>query len=155
MPVDREGLIVDRIPAGTRLVYVTPVASVPARHDDVADSPPGAPGLGRRHDAAIIEDDYDSEFRFGGRPIEPLHTLDDSDRVIYVGSFSKTTLPTLRLGFIIAPPSLWPALHGAKFADRLAHLRAAPGGAWPSSSRRATSPGTFGACDSCTRPATG
>jgi GntR family transcriptional regulator/MocR family aminotransferase len=63
----------------------------------------------------IIEDDYDSEFRFGGRPIEPLHTLDTSGRVIYVGSFSKTTLPTLRLGFIVAPPSLWPALHGAKF----------------------------------------
>jgi GntR family transcriptional regulator/MocR family aminotransferase len=69
----------------------------------------------RDNDAAIIEDDYDSEFRFGGRPIEPLRMLDDSDRVIYVGSFSKTTLPTLRLGFIIAPPSLWPALHGAKF----------------------------------------
>ncbi|HEX5578391.1 MAG TPA: PLP-dependent aminotransferase family protein, partial [Candidatus Limnocylindria bacterium] len=60
-------------------------------------------------------DDYDSEFRFGGRPIEPLHVLDDSGRVIYVASFAKTTLPTLRLGFIIAPPSVWPALHAAKF----------------------------------------
>jgi len=68
-----------------------------------------------RNEAAIIEDDYDSEFRFGGRPIEPLHKLDDSGRVIYVGSFSKTTLATLRLGFIIAPPSLSPALAGAKF----------------------------------------
>ena len=68
----------------------------------------------RRHDAAIIEDDYDSEFRFGGRPIEPLRLLDDSDRVIYVASFSKTTLPTLRLGYVIAPPALRPALDGAK-----------------------------------------
>jgi GntR family transcriptional regulator/MocR family aminotransferase len=68
-----------------------------------------------RNDAAIIEDDYDSEFRFGGRPIEPLHQLDDSGRVIYVGSFSKTTLATLRLGFIVAPSSLVRALHGAKF----------------------------------------
>ena len=68
-----------------------------------------------RHDGVIIEDDYDSEFRFGGRPVEPLHLLDESGRVVYVASFSKTTLPTLRLGFIVAPPSLWPALHAAKF----------------------------------------
>jgi GntR family transcriptional regulator / MocR family aminotransferase len=69
----------------------------------------------RRHEAVIIEDDYDSEFRFGGRPIEPLHMLDDGGRVIYVGSFSKTMLHTLRLGFIVAPPSLWAALWRAKY----------------------------------------
>jgi GntR family transcriptional regulator/MocR family aminotransferase len=47
-----------------------------------------------RHNAAIIEDNYDSEFRFGERPIEPLQTLDSTGRVVYVGSFSKTMLPT-------------------------------------------------------------
>ena len=52
-----------------------------------------------QNNAAIIEDDYDSEFRFGGRPLEPLQTLDAKGRVVYVGSFSKSMLPTLRLGF--------------------------------------------------------
>jgi GntR family transcriptional regulator/MocR family aminotransferase len=67
-----------------------------------------------RANAAIIEDDYDSEFRFGGRPMEPLHTLDTTDRVVYIGSFSKTMLPTLRLGFVATPPSLSAAAHKAK-----------------------------------------
>ena len=64
----------------------------------------------------IIEDDYDSEFRFGGRPLEPLHNLDDTGRVLYVGSFSKVMLPTLRLGFLVAPAPLHAALRKAKHA---------------------------------------
>src|SRR5262249_31809696 len=52
---------------------------------------------------------------FAGHPIEPLHGLDRDGRVIYVGSFSKTMLPTLRLGFLVAPPSLVRARRGAKF----------------------------------------
>jgi GntR family transcriptional regulator/MocR family aminotransferase len=64
--------------------------------------------------AAIIEDDYDSEFRSRERPIEPLQTLDASGRVIYIGSFSKTMLPAIRLGFIVTPPSLRAAVHRAK-----------------------------------------
>jgi GntR family transcriptional regulator / MocR family aminotransferase len=68
-----------------------------------------------RANAAIIEDDYDSEFRFGGRPIEPLQTLDATGRVIYVGSFSKTMLPALRLGFMVTPPCLRGAVHKAKY----------------------------------------
>lgn len=67
-----------------------------------------------RHNAAIIEDDYDSEFRFRDRPIEPLKTLDRTGRVIYIGSFSKTILPTIRLGFVVAPPSLSAAMRRAK-----------------------------------------
>ena len=70
-----------------------------------------------RNNAAIIEDDYDSEFRFGGRPLEPLQTLDTKGRVVYVGSFSKTMLPTLRLGFLVTPPSLRAALHKAKYVS--------------------------------------
>jgi GntR family transcriptional regulator/MocR family aminotransferase len=74
----------------------------------------------RRADAVVIEDDYDSEFRFADRPLEPLHSLDRGDRVLYVGSFSKTMLPMLRLGFLVAPPSLMPALRAAKhLTDRL------------------------------------
>jgi GntR family transcriptional regulator/MocR family aminotransferase len=70
-----------------------------------------------QNNAAIIEDDYDSEFRFGGRPHEPLQTLDAKGRVAYVGSFSKTMLPTLRLGFMVTPPSLRSALQKAKFVS--------------------------------------
>jgi DNA-binding transcriptional MocR family regulator len=70
-----------------------------------------------RSNAAIVEDDYDSEFRFKGRPIEPLQALDAHGRVIYVGSFSKTLLTSLRLGFIFTPASLRDALHKAKYAS--------------------------------------
>jgi GntR family transcriptional regulator/MocR family aminotransferase len=68
-----------------------------------------------RQNAAILEDDYDSEFRFSGRPLEPLRTLDTAGRVVYIGSFSKTLLPSLRLGFLIVPRSLQAAVHRAKF----------------------------------------
>jgi GntR family transcriptional regulator/MocR family aminotransferase len=115
VPVDEQGLVVEALPDDARLVYVTPSHEWPL---GVSTS------LARRwallewaseHKAAIIEDDYDSEFRFGGRPLEPLQTIDTSGRVIYIGSFSKTLLPVLRLGFIVAPPALGGALQRAKF----------------------------------------
>jgi GntR family transcriptional regulator/MocR family aminotransferase len=59
-----------------------------------------------RHDAAVIEDDYDTEFRYVDRPLEPLQALDHSGRVVYVGSFSKTFSPAIRLGFALVPPPL-------------------------------------------------
>jgi GntR family transcriptional regulator/MocR family aminotransferase len=68
----------------------------------------------RSADAVVIEDDYDSEFRFEDRPLEPLQSLDRGGRVVYVGSFSKTLLPMLRLGFLVAPVSVQPALASAK-----------------------------------------
>ncbi|EHS59214.1 MocR-like pyridoxine biosynthesis transcription factor PdxR [Paenibacillus sp. Aloe-11] len=64
--------------------------------------------------AWIIEDDYDSEFRWAGRPIEPLKALDRADCVIYVGSFSKSMFSSLRLGFAILPAALAQALTAAK-----------------------------------------
>jgi GntR family transcriptional regulator/MocR family aminotransferase len=115
VPVDGDGLVVDAIPASAKLVYVTPSHQYPL---GTAMSLPRRTALlawANRHDAAIIEDDYDSEFRYGGRPIEPLCTLDASGRVIYVGSFSKTMLPTLRVGFVVAPPALGGALRAAKY----------------------------------------
>jgi GntR family transcriptional regulator/MocR family aminotransferase len=115
VPVDGEGLVVDRLPRGTRLVYVTPSHQFPL---GLSMSLPRRLALlawAERNKAAIIEDDYDSEFRFGGRPIEPLKTLDTSGRVVYIGSFSKTLLPTLRLGFAVTPASLSAAVHKAKF----------------------------------------
>jgi GntR family transcriptional regulator / MocR family aminotransferase len=115
VPVDAEGLVVDQIPARTRLVYVTPSHQYPLGMTMSLRRRLALLAWAQRHDAAIVEDDYDSEFRFGGRPIEPLQTLDTSGRVIYVGSFSKTLLPTLRLGFVVAPALLRKAVETAKF----------------------------------------
>jgi GntR family transcriptional regulator/MocR family aminotransferase len=115
VPLDRDGLIIDALPHRARLVYVTPSHQCPL---GVALSLPRRRALlawAEHNDAAILEDDYDSEFRFGDRPVEPLQTLDTGGRVIYVGSFSKTMLPSMRLGFLITPPSLTEATHKAKF----------------------------------------
>jgi GntR family transcriptional regulator/MocR family aminotransferase len=115
VPVDNEGIVVDQLPRNARLVYVTPSHQYPL---GVTMSLPRRLALldwADRVNAAIIEDDYDSEFRFEGRPVEPLHTIDASGRVIYIGSFSKTLLPTLRLGFVATPPSCTPAVHKAKY----------------------------------------
>ncbi len=57
-----------------------------------------------RRNAVVVEDDYDGEFRFGGRPLDALQTLDRDARVFYVGTFSKSLFPSLRKGFIVAPP---------------------------------------------------
>ncbi|MEU4216446.1 PLP-dependent aminotransferase family protein [Actinoplanes sp. NPDC026623] len=115
VPVDEHGLIVDALPANARLVYVTPSHQYPT---GVALSLRRRMELlawAQRNDAAIVEDDYDSEFRYTEQQLEPLHSLDRSGRVLYVGSFSKVLLPTLRLGFLLHPPSLRHALHAAKF----------------------------------------
>lgn len=60
----------------------------------------------QQQEAVIIEDDYDSEFRHRGRPLEPLQTLDRSGCVVYLGTFSKTMLPELRVGYAVLPPGL-------------------------------------------------
>ena len=62
--------------------------------------------LAERHNAWIIEDDYDGEYRFRGRPVPALCGLAHSDRVIYVGTFGKTMFPSLRLGFMVVPREL-------------------------------------------------
>ena len=113
--VDRDGLDVDALPNQARAVYVTPSHQYPLGVSMTLPRRLALLAWADRHNAAIIEDDYDSEFRFGRRPIEPLRMLDTTGRVIYVGSFSKTMLPTLRLGFVVTPPSLREAVHKAKF----------------------------------------
>ncbi|MGH9119210.1 MAG: PLP-dependent aminotransferase family protein [Acidimicrobiales bacterium] len=115
VPVDDEGLVVEAIPRGTRLVYVTPSHQFPLGLSMSLARRMALLAWVERHNAAVVEDDYDSEFRFGGRPIEPLQTLDTGGRVIYVGSFSKTTLATLRLGFLVTPPALRRAVRVAKY----------------------------------------
>jgi len=61
----------------------------------------------------VIEDDYDSEFRFTERPMETLHSMDDAGRVLYLGSFSKSLVPGLRVGYLVAPEPLQAALRAA------------------------------------------
>jgi GntR family transcriptional regulator/MocR family aminotransferase len=115
VPVDAEGLVVEALPRRARMVYVTPSHQYPLGIPMSLARRLALLAWAERNKAAIVEDDYDSEFRFQGRPIEPVQTLDTAGRVIYVGSFSKTMLPTLRLGFIVTPPSLRAAVHKAKF----------------------------------------
>lgn len=114
VPVDEEGLQVDALPANARLVYVTPSHQFPLGTVMSLQRRTALLAWAERRNAVIIEDDYDSEFRFDGRPLDPLQSLDRTGRVIYVGSFSKVLLPALRLGFLIAPASLQPALLAAK-----------------------------------------
>lgn len=114
VPVDAEGLDVAALPAGTRLVYVTPSHQFPLGTPMSLARRTALLAWAERNDAVVIEDDYDSEYRFSGRPLEPLQSLDRGGRVVYVGSFSKTLLPMLRLGFLVAPASLRPALRNAK-----------------------------------------
>ena len=114
VPVDDEGLVVDALPRRATVVYTTPSHQFPL---GVAMSLRRRTALlawARRSGAVVVEDDYDSEFRFSERPLEPLQSLDDDGHVVYVGTFSKTMLPTLRLGFCVAPASLHDALVVAK-----------------------------------------
>ncbi|HZN74562.1 MAG TPA: PLP-dependent aminotransferase family protein [Micromonosporaceae bacterium] len=115
IPVDAEGLVVDALPDHACLVYVTPSHQFPLGMPMSLARRMALLHWAHRHGAAIVEDDYDSEFRFAGRPIEPLHSLDRNGLVSYVGSFSKVMLPILRMGFVIAPPSLRGPLSAAKY----------------------------------------
>ncbi len=115
VPVDGEGLVVEAIPDEARLVYVTPSHQYPLGMTMSMRRRQALVAWAQRCDAAIVEDDYDSEFRYAGRPLEPLQSQDTSGRVLYVGSFSKVMLPTLRLGFLVAPPPLNAAFRKAKY----------------------------------------
>jgi GntR family transcriptional regulator/MocR family aminotransferase len=119
VPVDAEGLDVEagiRRARGARLAYVTPSHQFPL---GVAMSLRRRLALlewANQSRSWIVEDDYDSEFRYHQRPIPCLHGLDADGRVIYMGSFSKTLFPTLRLGFVVVPTDLQERLRHARLA---------------------------------------
>jgi len=113
--VDAQGLDVAKLPDDARLVYVTPSHQFPLGMPMSHARRTALLAWAERRNAVIIEDAYDSEFRFGGRPLETLQAIDRGGRVIYTGSFSKSLLPSLRLGFLIAPPSMQRALRAASF----------------------------------------
>ncbi|SDZ12886.1 GntR family transcriptional regulator / MocR family aminotransferase [Lysobacter sp. yr284] len=103
IPVDEEGLCVERLPEQVRVISVTPSHQSPTgvalslrRRRALLD-------FARQRNALVIEDDYDGEFRFGQRPLDALQTLDRDGLVFYIGTFSKSLFPSLRKGFIVAP----------------------------------------------------
>jgi GntR family transcriptional regulator/MocR family aminotransferase len=117
VPVDDEGLDVDagrKLDVRARLAYVTPSHQYPL---GVEMSPRRRRQLlawAHEQDAYILEDDYDGDYRYEGRPIASLQGLDDDDRVIYIGSFNKILFSSLRLAYCIAPAPLAAALVDAK-----------------------------------------
>lgn len=114
IPVDDEGLVVSALPGNARLVYVTPSHQFPLGMPMSVDRRLELLEWAKQRDAVIIEDDYDGEFRFEGRPLEPLKSLDKVGLVAYVGTFSKTIFPELRIGYVVPPASLAASLRKAK-----------------------------------------
>lgn len=112
--VDEEGLVVDQLPANTNIICVCPSHQFPIGVTMSAQRRTALVGFARANGAVIVEDDYDGEFRYEGSPIEALRTADAADLVFYVGTFSKCMLPSLRLGFIVAPSWAMRTLIAAK-----------------------------------------
>ncbi|MBO9545393.1 PLP-dependent aminotransferase family protein [Caulobacter sp.] len=113
-PVDREGLVIEALPEHAALVCLTPSQQYPlgpslspARRIALAD-------WASRNDALLVEDDYGGEFRFESPPQPPLRAQDPDGRVVYVGTFSQSLLPALRIGFVVAPARARDALLAAR-----------------------------------------
>jgi GntR family transcriptional regulator/MocR family aminotransferase len=110
VPVDGEGLVVGKLPKEARLVYVTPSHQFPLGMPMSLERRVALLEWAQARGAVIIEDDYDCEYRFEGRPMEPLKSLDRAGLVAYVGTFSKTIFPDLRVGYMVPPASLTQSL---------------------------------------------
>jgi GntR family transcriptional regulator/MocR family aminotransferase len=115
IPLDDEGMRVGDIPDDVSVVSVTPSHQSPTgavlslqRRTELLD-------FARRRGAVVIEDDYDGEFRYGGRPLDALQMMDRDGSVFYVGTFSKSLFPALRKGFIVAPAWSHNALINIKY----------------------------------------
>jgi GntR family transcriptional regulator/MocR family aminotransferase len=117
VPVDSAGLNIAvgaTLEPNPRLIFVSPSRQYPlgvtmslARRQELL-------GFAEKSGAWVIEDDYDSEFRYRGSPVPAVQSLDRSQRVIYLGTFSKSLLPSFRLGFMVVPRSLAGAFANAK-----------------------------------------
>jgi GntR family transcriptional regulator / MocR family aminotransferase len=117
VPVDGEGI---NVSAGIerhstpRLIYVTPSHQYPLGMTLTLSRRLALLKLASKTGAWIIEDDYDSEFRYIGRPLAALQGLDTEQRVIYVGTLSKVLFPSIRIGYIVAPVGLFDAFVSAR-----------------------------------------
>jgi GntR family transcriptional regulator/MocR family aminotransferase len=107
-PIDREGLVIGKCSRqnSPRLILVTPSHQFPLGVTMSLKRRKALIEFAESRDGYILEDDYDSEFRFDGAPLPCLQGLDNAGRVIYAGTMSKILYPSLRLGFLVAPPQL-------------------------------------------------
>jgi len=108
-PVDSHGLLVDRLPGGLRLVYVTPAHQYPLGGRLPVPRRQALVTWARRTGGLVVEDDYDSEFRYDVAPLPALYGL-DPDVVAYLGTTAKTLTPALGVGWLVAKPDLVTAL---------------------------------------------
>jgi GntR family transcriptional regulator / MocR family aminotransferase len=109
VPIDADGIDIVaglRIAPDPRLIYVTPSHQFPLGAAMSIERRAALLALAARTGAWIIEDDFDAEFRYSGRPLRALQGMDADGRVIYVGTFSKVLLPSLRLAYMVVPPPL-------------------------------------------------
>ncbi|MGJ5674160.1 MAG: PLP-dependent aminotransferase family protein [Nostochopsis sp.] len=119
VPVDESGLIVRELGnyrgEHIKLIYVTPSHQFPTGAILSLSRRLELLAWAHSHGAMVIEDDYDSEYRYGDRPIPALQGLDKSDCVLYMGTFSKVLFPSLRIGYLVLPKSLVPIFAHAKW----------------------------------------
>ncbi|HEV2112103.1 MAG TPA: PLP-dependent aminotransferase family protein, partial [Gammaproteobacteria bacterium] len=109
VPVDREGLDVAtgvRRAPRARLAYVTPPHQYPSGAALSMERRIALLDWAQKHQAWVLEDDYDGEFRYAGQPLTPLHSLDPDGRVLYLGTLSKSMFVSLRLAFAVVPEPL-------------------------------------------------
>ena len=111
VPVDEQGISVEALEGllatePVRVVYVTPHHQFPTTVTLSAGRRLRLLELARAHNLAIVEDDFDHEFHYDGRPVLPMATADAHGVVVYLGTLSKTLAPGLRVGYVVAPPTL-------------------------------------------------
>lgn len=106
LPVDRDGLPVDERLRGFDYVYTTPSHQCPTGVTMPLQRRQALLSLAEQTDLVVIEDDFESENRFAGEPIPALKSLDQHNRVVYIGSLSKSLAPGLRIGYVVAAPEL-------------------------------------------------
>ena len=109
VPVDRNGILVERIlaePRKAKVLFVTPSHQFPSGATLALERRLALIDWAARNQAWIVEDDYDSEFHYAGKPMACVQGLDPQDRTIYVGTFTKALFPGLRIGYLVLPPQL-------------------------------------------------
>ena len=109
IPIDNEGMQVEHIAASEeniRLIYTTPSHQFPTGNRMSLQRRKELIEWAQKNNALIVEDDYDSEFRYDVPPLPPIASMSTNGCVAYFGTFSRTLFPALRLGYVVAPPPL-------------------------------------------------